>query len=68
VENFKCRSYNYVYMICSFKQMENPLITKYTLEYHLPLIKYNDSSNVRVYNLNFLNVLYGKWLCALCIL
>uniref|UniRef100_U5ERE7 Putative cytokine receptor n=1 Tax=Corethrella appendiculata TaxID=1370023 RepID=U5ERE7_9DIPT len=43
VKNFKCRSYNWEYMNCSFKASYNPLKPTYKLEFRISFLKFNCS-------------------------
>lgn len=35
VKDFKCRSYNWQYMKCSFEKQPNPVVPRYTLQFAL---------------------------------
>lgn len=44
VSNFRCRSYNYENLTCSFEKPYNPVVTTFNLSYNIPLFTSNQVS------------------------
>lgn len=58
VSNFRCRSYNHENLSCSFEKPFNPVNTKFSLSYNIPLIKqvskHKKNLNINNFYVNFI--------------